>query len=128
MNRIILVPITEANKHLYYVTQVFSDVIKELGYRGIVYPSSKRINDENFNIVSFYPKDFEYIEFSEKMYSVQKISYTIKKEEESFRKYKDYETLLNSYSQEENDAKEAHFDYLDRKIEYEKEKLNKAEK
>ena len=39
------------------------------------------------------------------MYSVQKISYTIKKEEESFRKYKDYETLLNSYSQEENDAK-----------------------
>lgn len=60
--------------------------------------------------------------------SVQKISYTIKKEEESFRKYKDYETLLNSYSQEENDAKEAHFDYLDRKIEYEKEELNKAEK
>ena len=92
---------------------MFSDVIKELGYRGIVYPSSKSIDDENFNIVSFYPKDFEYIEFSENMYSVQKISYTIKKEEESFRKYKDYETLLNSYSQEENDAKE---------------KLNKAEK
>lgn len=128
LNRIILVPITEANKHLYYVTQVFSDVIKELGYRGIVYPSSKSISDENFNIVSFYPKDFEYIEFSENMYSVQKISYTIKKEEESFRKYKDYETLLNSYSQEENYAKEAHFDYLDRKIEYEKEELNKAEK
>lgn len=34
----------------------------------------------------------------------------------------------NSYSQEENDAKEAHFDYLDRKIEYEKEELNKTEK
>ena len=30
--------------------------------------------------------------------------------------------------EEENYAKEAHFDYLDRKIEYEKEKLNKAEK
>ena len=59
---------------------MFSDVIKELGYRGIVYPSSKSINDENFNIVSFYPKDFEYIEFSENMYSVQKISYTIKKD------------------------------------------------
>ena len=53
--------------------------------------------------------------------------------EESFRKYKDYETLLNSYSQEENDAKEAHFDYLDRKMKMNKlkglkEELNKAEK
>ena len=60
---------------------MFSDVIKELGYRGIVDPSSKSINEENFNIVSFYQKYFEYIKFSENMYSFQKILYTIKNEE-----------------------------------------------
>lgn len=122
LNRIILVPINETNKYLYFISQAFSDVIKELGYRGIVYPSSKSVDDENFNIVSFYPKDFEYIEYSEKMYSVQKITYTIKEEVESFRKYDDYEHLLYSYNQEENETKEEHFNYLDRKIQFEKSK------
>lgn len=127
LNKILLVPVNSDNRFLYSITQVFSDSIKELGYRGIIYPSSRVNKIDDYNLVSFYPKDFEYIKFSEKLFSVKSINYTIEEKEESYKKYKDYDTLLSDYSSEEDTRKEKLFEHIQEKIEIEKRKKNSVQ-
>ena len=110
LNKILLVPVHPDNKYIYYLTQTFSSVIKKLGYRGIIYPSSKNVECEDFNIVSFYPEDFKYIKYSEKLFSIDKIEYSIKEKDESYKRYKDYEKNLINYNEIENNKRERFFD------------------
>ena len=127
LNKILLVPVHPDNKFIYYLTQTFSSVIKKLGYRGIIYPSSKNVECEDFNIVSFYPEDFKYIKYSEKLFSIDKIEYSIKEKDESYKRYNDYEKDLINYNEIEDNKRESFFDYVQEKIDYEKEqKENKS--
>lgn len=126
LNKILLVPVNSENKYIYYLTQTFSSVIKQLGIRGIIYPSSKNLNCNDYNIVSFYPEDFKYIKYSEKLFSINKIEYTITRKDESYKRYKDYDKLLNNYNENEEDKNEKLFDYIQEKIDYEIEHKNKS--
>lgn len=119
LNKILLLPVNTENKYIYYLTQAFSSVIKQLGIRGIIYPSSKNLECDDYNVVAFYPDDFKYIKYSEKLFSIEKIEYTISNKDESYKRYKDYDKLLNDYNEYEEDKNEKLFEYIQEKIKYE---------
>lgn len=78
-------PIHAEIKFKYRLTQFFSDIIKKLGYSGIYFQSTQA---EGKNVVCFYPENFRYIQYSEEMFTVEKIKYSLKKEELGFNQIK----------------------------------------
>jgi hypothetical protein len=109
LQKLMLEPIHNGNKHLYLVSQFISDILRELGFDGIYYKSTIT-NGEN--IVGFNPLDFEFQDFSEKLYQAKKIEYTICEVPDSLVKYKRKPHLLNAYNAREEEKKEVYIDYL----------------
>ena len=107
-------PIHDEIKYKYYITQLFSDIIKQLDYRGIYFKSTQ---SDGCNVVCFYPKDFKYIDFSERMFRATNIQYTIEEVQESYKDYSDYRRLMNSYNSDETDIREKQFEHIVERIE-----------
>lgn len=119
LKTLFLYPVHSSNENYYLFTQIISDVIKELNYRGIFYPSTQLNISSNFNIVGFYPSDFSFVDYSDELYKIKSVKYTIEKEEESYRQFFDYDELLNDYNDEDVERKKKVFDYIDAKTKYE---------
>lgn len=88
-------PIHSEIKYKYRMTQFFADIIKQQGYRGIYFKSTQ---SEGENIVCFYPNDFEYIPFSERIVTATKIQYSIEVLDEEYKQYPDYRKYMMSNS------------------------------
>ena len=70
LKTLFLYPVHSSNENYYLFTQIISDVIKELNYRGIFYPSTQLNISSNFNIVGFYPSDFSFVDYSDELYKI----------------------------------------------------------
>lgn len=93
MYRILTQPIHSEIQYKYRLTQLFSDIIKELGYRGIYFKSTQA---GGFNVVCFYPEDFEYVPYSERMVTARQIRYTLEEVQESYGQYRDFQSRISS--------------------------------
>lgn len=69
-------PVIPEEKHMYLITQFFSDCFRKMNFDGISFTSSVGPG-ENFLI--FNPENFEYIEDSASVFEVEKVEYAIKK-------------------------------------------------
>lgn len=116
LSMILLQPIHSEINEKYLITQFVADIFREMGYKGIVYPSTQT---KGINVVSFYPSDFLFVPYSEKAIITRKISYSIEEVEDSYKRYFDYQNLLNSYNEKEAEEKEEIFNYIDEKIQHE---------
>lgn len=130
VSKILLKPVNSENRYDYLISQFISDIFRNMGYKGIIYPSTQ---GKGINLVSFYPNEYTFIPYSEKMYKATKITYSYKEISDSYKDYYDYEKLLDSYNERENESKEKLFDYINKKIEFEleseiKKKLNDIDK
>ena len=65
-------PISPENRHLYFCPQLFSDVLRQLGYDAIKFDSSVA---EGKNLTIFDPSKFEYISAEAAVHVVQKVKY-----------------------------------------------------
>lgn len=115
MYHILTQPIHSEIQYKYRLTQLFSDIIKRLGYRGIYFKSTQA---NGYNIVCFYPQDFDYIEYSERMITAKKIQYTIEEVQESYKQYHDYRRLLNSYNSEIEEIRENQIEHITKRQEF----------
>ncbi|MCR5217109.1 RES family NAD+ phosphorylase [Treponema sp.] len=117
---ILLNPVYSENKNYYLFTESLSSVIRRLGFRGILYPSTQSTDENNYNLVCFYPSDFSFVEYSDQLYKVQSVQYSIEAIKESFRNYEGYEKLLSEESDTEKCRKQSIFTYIKKKICFEK--------
>lgn len=106
-------PIHDEIRYMYHVTQLFSDIIKQLDYKGIYFKSTQT---EGYNIICFYPEDFEYVNFSERMFTASKVQYTIEVVQENYKEYHDYRRVMSSYNSDEDDLREKQFDHISERI------------
>ncbi|SDD55262.1 RES domain-containing protein [Paenibacillus sp. CF095] len=67
-------PVTPEEKEKYLLTQLFSDVFRQLGFHGVVFNSSV---SSGFNLVLFYPELCRYSEEFSKVFSCEEVSYKI---------------------------------------------------
>ena len=82
-------PVLPDQKHHYLLTQLVADTLRELGIKGIIYNSPMC---EGYNIISFYPELFDFIEGSNKLLKIEKISCQyreVKFEEDDFGYYRE---------------------------------------
>lgn len=112
-------PVHSQIKEYYLVTQFFSDVFKTLGYDGLIFPSTQGTGK---NIVSFSKKNFKFIKYSEQMVKAKKTSYEFEFVPDGYKKYSDYDTLLNYSNVSEDEKREQKLDYIMNKIKFEKAK------
>lgn len=106
-------PIHDEIRYMYHITQLFSDIIKRLDYKGIYFKSTQT---EGYNIICFYPEDFEYVNFSERMFTASKIQYTIEVVQENYKRYHDYRKVMGSYDSDEEDFREKRLDHISERI------------
>lgn len=88
LNRLFSGPILSHENNKYLVTQFLSDIIRSLGYSGVVYDSAQ---GDGFNVTGFEENLFELVEDSERIVSVGKITYEIEtiKDSDDRKKHKD---------------------------------------
>lgn len=120
IKRILLSPVYPENKNYYLFTESLSSVIRRLGFRGILYPSTQSTDKDNYNIVCFYPSDFSFVEFSDRLFKVHSVKYSVESVLESYKNYDGYESLLSSENDREKSRKQMIFDYIKKKIHFEK--------
>ncbi|WP_312832505.1 RES family NAD+ phosphorylase [Sedimentibacter saalensis] len=111
-------PIYSEIKHKYLITQFLSDIFKKMEFRGIIFNSTQ---SSGINIVCYYPSDFEFVEYSEKMYTATRISYSIKEVPESYKQYTDYRRLLSPGNISHDEDNEQRFDHIDERIRHDDE-------
>ena len=124
---ILLQPI-ENNKRIYEITQFISDIFKELGYSGILYPSTL-IKSNGKNLVCFYPNYFIFVMYSDRIYKgvLDKCGNIIPVSQmDEFKKYPDYRKEM--YFLGDTPEKEEAFEYIIDKIFFEDEQEYKARK
>lgn len=114
-------PVHSQIKEYYLVTQFFSDVFKTLGYDGLIFPSTQGTGK---NIVSFSKRNFELIQYSEQMIQAKKISYEFDFVPDGYKKYSDYDKILNYGNVSEDEKREQKFEYIMSKIRFEKHEIN----
>lgn len=67
-------PITKDERHLYIITQFFSDIFRKIGFDAVKFTSSV---GNGQNLLVFNPKDFKYIRSNEnKVYKIKNIKYS----------------------------------------------------
>ena len=113
--KLMLEPVHSGIRHKYLVSQFLSDIIREMGFHGIVYSSTVSFGE---NLVCFHPENFKCVDFSEKMFIVKKVKYVIDEVPDSYKKYKEYQNLLSSYNESEENRKDELFKYINDKIIY----------
>lgn len=111
--KILTQPIYSEIKHKYLITQFLSDIFKKMGFRGIIFDSTQ---SSGTNIVCYYPSDYEFVEYSEKMYTATKIIYRIKEVHESYKQYTDYRRLLGPGNISHDEDEEQYFDHINKRI------------
>lgn len=107
------------NDRIYEITQFLSDIFKEMGFVGIVYPSTLT---QGRNFVCFYPEMFSFVLYSDRVYKgVVKDSRIVPVSQlDQFKKFPDYRKEM--YSFRDTEEKEEAFEYILDKIYYEDEK------
>lgn len=110
-------PVIDDSSKIYKVTQFLSDIFKEIGYAGIVYNSTI---STGCNVVCFYPEYFQFILYSEKAFKgindgTGKITPVDLMDE--FKRYPEYRKEMYSFNDDEE--KEAEFEYIEDKIAFE---------
>ncbi|MFA6867008.1 MAG: RES family NAD+ phosphorylase [Clostridia bacterium] len=119
LKKFLLEPVYKENRYYYHYTQFIAEIIKKIGYHGIVFQS---IQSNGINVVSFVNPDFYCIEFSEVLMKAKKINYQIEKVEEGYQNYTQYEKYLKYYNEFEEKEQKDLFRYLQNKINYEQNK------
>jgi hypothetical protein len=66
------IPITPDERDKYLITQFIADIIRQVGFDGVLFNSSV---GNGFNVVIFDPEDVEYVKVSGQVYKVQSLSY-----------------------------------------------------
>jgi hypothetical protein len=84
INYLFIQPIHNEIKQKYLITQFISEILREMGFHGIIYKNTQGKGD---NVVSFYSEEFEFVLYTDKMYKALEISYQIAIEEQSYKKY-----------------------------------------
>ncbi|RKI42148.1 RES domain-containing protein [bacterium D16-51] len=116
---ILLQPVDD-NEKIYEVTQFISDIFREMGYAGILYPST--IINKGINLVCFYPEYFQFIMYSDRIYkgvadcvgNILPVSQI-----DEFKKYPEYRKEMYSFG--DTPEKEEAFEYIENKIIFEDE-------
>ena len=116
-------PVHSDIKDYYLVTQFFSDIFKMLGYDGIVFFSTQ---GSGKNVVSFKKDCFKLVKYSERMCKAKRISYEYELLEAEYKKYKDCKKLLMPGNISEEQKRESICEYIQEKINYEDELLQKV--
>lgn len=94
-----------------------------LGYDGIVCFSTQ---GSGKNVVSFKKDCFKLVKYSERMCKAKRISYEYELLEAEYKKYKDYKKLLMPGNISEEQKRESICEYIQEKINYEDELLQKV--
>ncbi|MDN5111032.1 RES family NAD+ phosphorylase [Aliarcobacter butzleri] len=68
-------PVTKDEKHLYFISQFFSNIFRKIGFDGVLFSSSI---SKGQNLVVFNPDNFKYIENSSKAFDIKTLKYTYK--------------------------------------------------
>lgn len=118
VKNIMLQPIHTGIRYKYLITQFIADIIRDLGFYGIIYDSTQGSGE---NLVCFNKEDFEFIDYSDQMYQITDIKYTVQKIDDGYKEYINYSSELNSYNEKEEEKKEKIFDYINKKISNEQE-------
>lgn len=122
VKKIMLQPIHKEIRYKYLITQFISDIIRNIGFSGIIYGSTQ---SEGENLVCFEKEAYEFVDYSEEMYEIREIKYTVSKVEEGYKKYSMYDRELSSFNKREEEKKRAIFDYIQKKIYVEQKKAIK---
>lgn len=120
VKEIMLQPIHNEIRYKYLITQFISDIIKSIGFSGIIYESTQGTGE---NIVCFDSSAYKFVDYSDEMHKVTRIIYEVSKVEEGYKEYHRYDELLNTCNLNEEDEQDKVFDYIQNKIDYEKNKV-----
>ena len=71
----------------YVITQFLSDIFRQEQYGGIIYDS---VQTDGYNILAFYPSEYNYVKNSEKMIKVDRVQYSISELPDGRDKYKHF--------------------------------------
>lgn len=107
-------------KRIYEITQFISDIFKEIGYSGILYPSARKSN--GLNLVCFYPDYFEFVIYSDRIYKGvpdESGNIILLSQREQFKRYPEYRKEMYSFG--DTPEKEEAFEYIEDKICFEDE-------
>lgn len=118
--KILTQPIYSEVKYKYLITQFLSDIFKEMEFRGIIFDSTQ---SSGTNIVCYYPSDFEFVKYSERMYKATRIIYKIEEVPESYKQYADYRHLLNSGNVSRDEDEEEQVDHIFERINHDDEAI-----
>ena len=69
------------------ITQFLSDIFRKEQYGGIIYDS---VQTDGYNILAFYPSEYNYVKNSEKMIKVDRVQYSISELSDGRDKYKHF--------------------------------------
>jgi len=88
LNRLFSGPILSNESNKYLITQFLSDIIRSLGYSGVVYDSPQ---GDGYNITGFEDGLFKLVDDSERIVTVNKISYetSLVEDSDDRKKYTD---------------------------------------
>lgn len=108
LKKFLLMPVYKENKYYYHYTQFVAEIIKEMGYHGIVFDS---IQSNGINVVSFVTKDFKNIKYNEKLLKAIKINYTIEEIGNWHKQLIKNERYLENYNEKTEKGQEKIIEY-----------------
>jgi len=104
LKNILLQPIHKEIEYKYLITQFLAEIIKNIGFDGIVYESTQ---SDGLNVVCFYPNNFKFIPYSDKIIKATKITYEINEIEDGYKTYRNYSRIYNQNTDRDDENEKA---------------------
>lgn len=112
-------PVHEEIRYKYLITQFMSEVFMQFNNVGLYFQSVQSNGD---NIVCFQPNKFKLLQYSEKLYKAEKITYKYSQVKDTIREFseRDDTHLINSCNTEFEEDNERKIEYMINWVEKEK--------